>query len=130
MTGGLAKRLGLGLGLALALAMGGVAAAAQDGARFDGQYVGELTLARVIAGDCTRPPLGAAYPLTVVGGEIRFKYVPRFDTTLRGRVDAAGNFKATRTLKRGLVSMTGRIQGDSVTATIVSPSCVYGFQTK
>jgi hypothetical protein len=123
----IAKRLGLGA--VLGLAMGGLALA-QSVAQFDGHYVGELTLVRVIAGDCTHPPLGAAYPLTVLGGEVRFKYVPRFDTTLRGRVDSNGTFKATRILKRGLVSMTGRIQNYAVTATIVSPSCVYNFQTK
>ena len=30
----------------------------------------------------------------------------------------------------GFVSMTGRIDGENVTANIVSPSCNYSFQTK
>jgi hypothetical protein len=117
----------LGLSLLFAAGLGGVAWA-QGSARFDGQYVGELTLAGTINGDCTTPPLGAAYPLTISGGVVRFKYVPRFDTTLTGTVDAKGNFKASRQLKSGLVSMTGHIEGSNLTANIVSPSCRYAFQ--
>jgi hypothetical protein len=119
------------LGLSLLLGAGcGSVAWAQGSTRFDGQYVGELTLTGIINGDCTEPPLGALYPLTISGGIVRFKYVPRFDTTLVGLVDGKGNFKASRNLRRGLVSMTGRIQENSLTAYIQSPSCKYTFQTK
>jgi hypothetical protein len=119
----------LGSGLLLAIALAG-AAGAQDATRFDGQYIGELTLTGVISGDCSEPPLGALYPLTVSGGEVRFAYLPRFATTLVGRIAANGAFKATARLRRGIVQMTGRIQGTSVTASIVSPSCNYNFRTK
>src|SRR5580704_1521158 len=119
----------LGLGLLLGAGLGSVAWA-QGSARFDGQYVGELTLTATISGDCTTPPLGALYPLSVSGGAVRFKYVPRFDTILLGTVDGKGNFKASRRLRRGFVSMTGHIEGNNITASIVSPSCRYTFQTK
>ena len=103
---------------------------AQGSTKFDGQYRGELTLTKVIKGDCTQPPLGALYPLTISRGEFRFVYVPRFDTTLSGRVDENGIFKASARVRKGIVQMTGRIRGNSITATIVSPSCNYTFQTK
>ncbi len=119
----------LGLGLLFAAGLGTVAWA-QGPARFDGQYVGRLALRDVISGDCTRPPLGALYPLTISGGEVRFKYVPRFDTTLTGRVDANGVFKASARLRQGFAEMTGHIQGDNLTADIVTPSCRYRFSTK
>jgi len=121
------KCLGLGLLLGVGLAS---AAWAQGAARFDGQYVGELTLTGIINGDCTTPPVGALYPLTISKGQVRFKYVPRFDTTLVGAVDAKGNLKASRQLTKGVVSMTGHIDGNNLTASIVSPSCKYSFQTK
>ena len=121
------RRLGLGLLLGTAL---GSLAWAQGAAMFDGQYTGELTLKRVISGDCTEPPLGSLYPLTISGGEVRFAYVPRFATTLTGRIAANGSFKASARAKRGTVQMTGRVQGNSVSAVIVSPSCHYNFQTK
>src|SRR5260221_1240394 len=118
------------LGLSLLLGTGfGSVAWAQGSAKFDGQYMGELTLTKVI-NDCTQPPPGALYPLTISRGEVRFAYVPRFDTTLRGKVDENGIFKASARLRRGFVQMTGRIQGNNVTAHIVSPSCSYTFQTK
>jgi hypothetical protein len=119
----------LGLGLLLGTGLGGLAWA-QGLAKFDGQYVGELTLTKVINGDCTRPPPGALYPLTISRGGVRFVYVPRFDTTLKGRVVNDGIFKASARLRRGLVQMTGRVQGSNLTAYIVSPSCHYTFQTK
>jgi hypothetical protein len=119
--------LGLGLLLGTGLASG---ASAQGSARFDGQYMGELTLTKVITGDCTQPAPGALYPLTISRGEVRFVYVPRFITTLSGNVDENGVFKASARSRRGLVQMTGRIQGDKITAYIVSPSCNYTFQTK
>src|SRR5580704_1993842 len=73
------------LGLSLLLGAGcGSVAWAQGSTRFDGQYVGELTLTGIINGDCTEPPVGALYPLTISRGQVRFKYVPRFDTTLVG----------------------------------------------
>ena len=104
---------------------------AQGVSQFDGQYVGELTLSGIINGDCTTPPVGAEYPLTIAGGQVHFKYVPRFDTELAGRVDPSGGFKATGKTKTGIVTMTGRISGyRSLTANIVSPSCRYSFQTK
>ena len=106
------------------------AAAAQGPARFDGQYTGELVLAKEKKGDCTRPPFGALYPLTVSRGEVRFSYVPRFATTLIGRIAADGVFRASARAKKGVVQMTGRIQGNSVTAEIASPSCTYTFQTR
>ncbi len=119
----------LGLGLLIGAGLGSLAWA-QGSARFDGQYRGELTLTKVIDGDCTEPPLGALYPLTISGGDVRFIYVPRFGTTLYGKVGANGIFKASARLRRGFAQMTGRIQGNNITATIVSPSCNYTFQTK
>ena len=98
--------------------------------RFDGSYVGELTLQGVVSGDCTEPPLGAVYPLIVSQGRVSFAYLPRFATTLAGPVDKAGAFKATARTKTGLVQMTGRISGLKVVATIQSPSCRYSFQTR
>jgi hypothetical protein len=118
----------LGLGLLLGTGLGS-AAWAQGSAKFDGQYMGELTLTKVI-NDCTQPPQGALYPLTISRGEVRFAYVPRFDTTLSGKVDENGTFKASARLRRGYVQMTGHIQGNNLTAHIVSPSCNYTFQTK
>jgi hypothetical protein len=102
---------------------------AQGSSRFDGQYVGELILKRVGGGDCTKPPLGSLYPLTVSQGQVRFAYVPRFATTLVGRVGSDGSFTAIALVKKGMVQMTGRIAGIRVTATIASPSCNYIFQT-
>jgi hypothetical protein len=118
----------LGLGLVLGTGLGSVAWA-QGSINFDGQYVGELTLTKVI-NDCTRPPQGALYPLTISGGKVRFVYVPRFDTTLRGTVGENGSFKASARIRKGFVQMTGHIQGNNITAYIVSPSCNYTFQTK
>jgi len=119
----------VGLGLLVAAGLGNVAAA-QGPAGFDGQYVGQLTLTQILAGDCSQPPLGAVYPLLISRGEVRFAYVPRFDTTLTGRVDRNGTFKATARTRAGLVRMTGRIVGGTVTASIVSRSCAYSFQTR
>jgi hypothetical protein len=119
----------LGLGVLLGAGLGGVASA-QGSAAFDGQYMGELTLTKVISGDCTEPPLGASYPLTISQGMVRFNYVPRFDTSLRGKVDNTGNFKASARVRSGLVQMTGHIHGNNVTAFIVSPSCNYAFHNK
>jgi hypothetical protein len=119
----------LGLGLLLGTGFGNLAWA-QGSAKFDGQYMGELILTKVINGDCTQPPLGALYPLAISRGEVRFLYVPRFDTTLRGTVGENGGFKASARLRRGFVQMTGHIQGNNITAYIVSPSCNYTFQTK
>jgi hypothetical protein len=119
----------LGLGLLLGMGLGNVAWA-QGSAKFDGQYMGELTLTKEINGDCTTPPLGALYPLTISRGEVRFAYRPRFNTTLRGKVDENGIFKASARLRSGFVQMTGRIQGNNLTASVVSPSCNYKFQTK
>ena len=118
----------LALGALLGAGFGG-AVWAQGSAKFDGQYMGVLTLAKVINGDCTQPPLGAIYPLTISGGEVRFAYVPRFATALKGRVDGNGRFKASARLRRGAVRMKGHIQGNNVTAYIISPSCKYNFQT-
>jgi hypothetical protein len=118
------------LGLSLVFATGVGIALAQSSAKFDGQYRGELTLTKVIKGDCTQPPLGALYPLTISRGEVRFVYVPRFDTKLSGKVGEDGIFKASARVRRGFVEMTGRIQGNNITAYIVSPSCKYTFQTK
>jgi len=119
------------LGLSLALADGfGSIAWAQGAAQFDGQYMGELTLTRIITGDCTKPPLGSLYPLAISRGEVRFAYVPHFGTTLSGKVDEKGVFKASARLRKGSVQMTGHIQGLNLTANIVSPSCNYTFQTK
>ena len=121
------RRVGAALLFGLA---GANAAAAQGVASFDGQYVGELTLTRVISGDCTPPPLGSLYPLTVLAGQVRFAYVPRFDTTLTGRIAPNGSFKAAARSKRGLIEMTGRTDGNRLTASIVSPSCHYRFQAR
>ena len=119
----------LGLGLLVVMGLGSVAWA-QGAARFDGQYMGELSLTRVIEGDCAEPPLGALYPLRISRGDVRFLYTPRFNTTLSGKVGENGVFKASARLRRGVAQMTGRIQGKSVTAQIVTPSCNYTFQTK
>jgi hypothetical protein len=119
----------LGLALLLATGLAG-AAAAQGSGKFDGQYVGELTLKSVINGDCTQPPLGSQYPLTIARGEVRFVYAPRFNTTLRGIVDANGAFKASARLRRGVIQMTGRVTGTRLVASIVSPSCNYTFQAR
>jgi hypothetical protein len=119
----------LGLGLLLGTGLGSVACA-QGLAQFDGQYMGELTLKKVINGDCTKPPLGALYPLTISRGEVRFVYLPRFGTTLRGKVGENGVFKASARSRRGFVQMTGHIQGNNLTADIVSPSCNYSFKTR
>ena len=121
------KRVGAAL---LIGAMTASAVAAQGTAGFDGQYVGELTLQRVISGDCTPPPLGSLYPLTISAGVVRFAYVPRFDTTLSGRVANNGSFKATSRVKRGVIQMTGRTDGNHLAASIVSPSCHYNFQAR
>ena len=118
----------LALGLVFGMEVG--VAWAQSSTKFDGQYRGELTLTKVIKGDCTQPPLGALYPLTISRGEVRFVYVPRFDTRLSGKVDENGIFKASARARKGFVQMTGRIQGRNITADIVSPSCNYIFQTK
>ena len=123
------RRAGLGLGLALGAAFAGLAWA-QGSTAFDGQYMGQLTLAKIVSGDCTEPPPGSLYPLAISGGRVEFKYVPRFDTILQGRVDDSGRFTAVRRLRRGQVSMTGHVQGNNVTATITSPSCIYTFRTQ
>ena len=118
------------LGLGLLISTGPVSLAwAQGSAKFDGQYMGELILTKAI-NDCTQPPPGALYPLTISRGEVRFLYVPRFDTTLKGTVGEDGSFKASARLRRGVVQMTGRIRGNDLIAHIVSPSCNYTFQTK
>ena len=119
----------LGLGLLLSTGLGSVAWA-HGSAKFDGQYMGELTLTKVINGDCTEPPLGALYSLGISKGEVRFAYVPRFDTALTGRVDESGMFKASARVRHGTVQMSGRVQGIHITAYLVSPSCQYTFQTK
>lgn len=137
--GEMAGRPRLGAGLLLlaagvvALAAGVAGAAhAQGRGPFDGQYVGEMALTGIINGDCSKPPLGSSYPLTITGGVVRFKYVPRFDTTLVGRIDPNGNFKATALLHHGMATMTGHVRAGfgTVTANIVTPSCQYSFQTK
>lgn len=119
----------LGGGLLIAAAMIG-SAAAQGVTGFDGQYVGQLALTRIISGDCATPPLGAVYPLTIAGGVVRFAYVPRFATTLTGTVDKSGAFKAAVRVHSGTVTMAGRVAGGGVTATITSPSCAYAFESR
>lgn len=119
----------LGLGLLFGAGLASVASA-QGSAKFDGQYMGELALTKIINGDCTEPPLGSLYPLTISRGEVRFAYLPRFATTLSGKIGANGIFKASSRLRRGLIQMTGRIQGNHLSADIVSPSCNYSFNTK
>jgi hypothetical protein len=118
-----------GLGLLLGVVLANIAWA-QDFARFDGQYVGELTLTKVINGNCTPPSLGSLYPLTISAGQVQFKYDPRFDTVLRGHVNEDGTFMATRLLRKGQVMMIGYIQGRNITGYIESPSCRYTFETK
>jgi hypothetical protein len=119
------------LGLGLLLVAGFDSGAwAQGSARFDGQYAGELILMGTLKGDCTQPPPGALYPLIVSGGNVRFAYLPRFNTTLSGRVGDDGNFTASARLRKGFAQMTGQIRGNHVTASIVSPSCNYTFQTR
>ena len=50
----LVMRKWLGLGILLGAGLGSVAWA-QGSAGFDGQYIGELSLTKVISGDCTGP---------------------------------------------------------------------------
>jgi hypothetical protein len=119
----------LGPGLLLGAAIGNVAWP-QGSTMFDGQYMGQLTLTKVVSGDCTEPPPGALYPLRISAGQVEFKYVLRFDTILRGMVDNNGTFKASQRVRSGLVSMAGRIRGNNVTAYITSPSCRYTFKTQ
>jgi hypothetical protein len=127
-----------GPGLLLATALGIAApniapaqvASPQAPSPFDGQYAGELTLAQVIDGDCTPPPLGALYPLTVSGGRVSFAYLPRFATMLTGSVAPNGSFTASARTRSGVVRITGQIRGNAVRAQIVSPSCRYDFATK
>jgi hypothetical protein len=119
----------LGLGLLLGTGLANVAWA-QGSAKFDGQYMGELTLTKEITGDCTQPPLGALYPLTISRGQVRFVYRPRFGTTLIGRVDENGILRASARLRKGFANMTGRVEGNNLRAEIRSPSCNYMFQTK
>ena len=121
------RRLGLGVLFGVGL---GSMAWAQGLAKFDGQYIGELTLTKTITGDCTQPPLGSLYPLAISRGEVRFAYLPRFNTTLTGKISENGSFKAAARLRRGVVQMTGRTDGYHLTADIVSPSCNYTFQTR
>jgi hypothetical protein len=123
----LPRRLGLGLVFAAVLAAG---AWAQGASTFDGEYVGELSLSGIINGDCTTPPLGSSYPLSISGGVVRFKYLPRFDTILTGQVDQNGGFKASARTKSGMINMVGHVQGGNVTAKIQSPSCLYSFQSR
>ena len=118
-----------GLSLLLGTAVSG-AAEAQTAGRFDGQYVGELALTSVVTGDCAEPPPGALYPMEVSGGIVRFKYTPRFNTTLIGPVHPDGTFEAISRLRRGAVRMTGRIDGDTVAAELRSPSCKYTYRTR
>jgi hypothetical protein len=120
------KWLVLSLLCGAALANG---ARAQGSTAFDGQYMGQLKLTKVISGNCTEPPPGALFPLVVSGGQVQFKYVPRFDTILSGRIDENGNFSASRRVPKGRVSMTGHIEGTDVTAYISSPSCKYTFRS-
>ena len=117
-----------GLALFLGTAIG--AAWAQGSARFDGQYVGELALTKEISGDCTRPPVGAVYPLIISGGRIRFVYRPRFGTTLTGSIDDNGNLAASTRVSKGIVHMRGKVQGNTLSATITSPSCNYDFKAR
>lgn len=118
-----------GLALLLGTVLSDVAWA-QGSTKFDGQYVGALTLTEVINGDCTQSPPGALYPLSIEGGHVQFKYDPRFDTILRGPVNRDGVFKATTPIRRGRIRMTGHISGNHITAFITSPSCKYTFETK
>jgi hypothetical protein len=118
----------LGLGLLLGIGVAGDARA-QGLAQFDGQYMGSLTLTNVINGDCTTPPFGSIYPLVISGGGVRFAYAPHFGTTLTGKIDKNGVFKASARLRHGSVQMTGRVVRLTVAAEIVSPSCKYSFQT-
>jgi hypothetical protein len=120
----------LGLGVLLGAGLAGAAWAQGVVPQFDGQYTGELVLVHEKKGDCTQPPSGALYPLTISQGVVRFSYVPRFATTLSGRIAADGVFRASARAKKGIVQMTGRIQGSNVTAEIASPSCIYTFQTR
>jgi hypothetical protein len=116
------------LGLAFAAALGGVAWA-QAGSGFDGDYVGQMTLTGIVNGDCTTPPTGSAYPLKIAGGVVHFKYVPRFDTVLVGKVDDKGDFKASGHTKTGMINMVGHVTpAGSLTAKIQSPSCLYSLE--
>jgi hypothetical protein len=125
----LPKRPALGLLLALLFAAGlASAASAQTTGKFDGNYVGQLTLSGIISGDCTTPPTGSAYPLSIAGGIVHFKYVPRFDTVLTGKIDDKGDFKASSRTKAGMINMVGHVApGGALTANIQSPSCLYSF---
>ena len=123
------KWQGLGLLLAVAFASAANVAWAQGATRLTGQYVGELKLLKTVRGDCTEPPPGAVYPMTISGGQVQFKYDPRFDTVLRGQIAENGSFHASQRLPKGRISMSGYIQGNTVTARLKSPSCRYTFRT-
>ena len=119
--------------LALVLVMAGALsgpARAQGTTRYDGRYMAELTLVGVRTGDCTQPPFGALYPLSIARGEVSFAYLPRFSTTLTGRIAENGTFNASARLPKGRVQMTGRVSGNSVAASIISPSCRYTLQSR
>jgi hypothetical protein len=122
-----ARSLTLGLVLATAAAS---LAVAQGASRYDGQYVGTLTLNETIRGDCEPPPPGAQYLLKISAGTVTFDYRPHFSTTLIGPIDAGGNFLATTEIKHGAVQMKGRVLGQNVTAELLSPSCSYTFRTQ
>jgi len=119
----------LGLGLSLAACVGGTAWG-QGATIFDGTYMGQLTLTRIVKGDCTPPAPGALFPLTIAQGRVRFSYQPRFDTELTGRVRPNGAFVAAARIHGGLVHMAGRVENGNVTARIKSPSCRYIFHTQ
>ena len=123
------RRLGWRLLLVTVLSLSAVnLVLAQGASKYDGKYVGALTLKGIISGDCTPPPVGSEYPLTIAGGVVRFKYVARFDTTLVGAIDDKGNFKASARTKTGVINMVGHfVAYGRLTANIQSPSCMYSF---
>jgi hypothetical protein len=49
---------------------------------------------------------------------------------LTGSIDGNGNFTASTRVPKGVVHMSGKVQGNTLTASITSPSCNYSFRAK
>lgn len=123
--GGEGMRLAISV-IALVLGMTGTSYAASP---FDGEYLGEFTLTKIIT-QCDRPTPGFMRLLTIINGEVKIIYNPRFGTMLNGKIDGAGVFLATGNLPSGFVQMSGRVTGADLAANVETPNCRYTFQAK
>jgi hypothetical protein len=96
---------------------------------FDGNYAGSLTLKTNNApGRSSCALVDNSRTLTIKGGQLSILYNPKGNVTLTGMVGADGNFAASGSSPLGGVKMTGRIQGNSLTAEVVSTYCVHTLQ--